>query len=247
MKLSKKRLSRFKRDSFSIAAIVLVLLGSVAPVLAHVDDDPSVTMVLIDQLEVSNADESDPWVLHGQAWVGQDLKKLWFKAELENADSEIEHAEVQALYSQAISPFWDFQIGLRQDYQPDSNRSWGVVGLQGLAPYFLEIDSALFVGESGDIALRLDVEYELLFTQRLILTPEIEVNFYGQGDSEFGNGSGLSNIESGLRLRYEIRREFAPYIGINWSKSYGNTAALLRKEGKDVEDLQWVIGVRAWF
>ena len=93
----------------------------------------------------------------------------------------------------------------------------------------------------------MSVEYELLFTQRLILTPEIEVDFYGQNDAELGTGSGLSNVETGLRLRYEIRREFAPYIGVNWSKSFGNTAGFSRDEGEDVEDLQWVIGVRAWF
>ena len=247
MKLLKKRLSRFKRDSFSIAVIVAVLLGSAAPALAGVNDDPIVTMVLVDQLEVSNADDSNPWILNGQAWVGHDLKKLWVKAEVENADSKIEEAETQALYSQALAPFWDFQIGLRQDYRPDLNRTWGVIGLQGLAPYFFEIDSALFIGESGHTALRLSVEYELLFTQRLILTPEIEVDFYGQNDAELGTGSGLSNVETGLRLRYEIRREFAPYIGVNWSKSFGNTAGFSREKGEDVEDLQWVIGVRAWF
>ena len=247
MKQSKKRLSRVKRDSFSIAVIVAVLLGSAAPVLAGVNDDPIVTVVLVDQLEVSNADDSNPWILNGQAWVGQDLKKLWFKAEVENTDSKIEEAEIQALYSQAVAPFWDFQIGLRQDYQPDLNRTWGVIGLQGLAPYFFEIDTALFIGESGHTALRLNVEYELLFTQRLILTPEIDVDFYGQNDAEFGAGSGLSNVETGLRLRYEIRREFAPYIGVNWSKSFGNTAGFSRDEGEDVEDLQWVIGVRVWF
>ena len=247
MKQSKKRLSRVKRDSFSIAVIVAVLLGSAAPALAGVNDDPIVTMVLVDQLEVSNADDSNPWILNGQAWVGQDLKKLWFKAEVENTDSKIEEAEIQALYSQAVAPFWDFQIGLRQDYRPDLNRTWGVIGLQGLAPYFFEIDGALFIGESGHTALRLGVEYELLFTQRLILTPEIDVDFYGQNDAEFGTGSGLSNVETGLRLRYEIRREFAPYIGVNWSKSFGNTAGFSRDEGEDVEDLQWVIGVRAWF
>ena len=247
MKLPKKRLSMFKRDSLSIAVIVSVLLGSAAPALAGVNDDPIVTMVLVDQLEVRNADDSNPGVLNGQAWVGKDLKKLWFKAELENADSKIEEAEIQALYSQALAPFWDFQIGLRQDYQPDLNRTWGVIGLQGLAPYFFEIDSALFIGESGHTALRLSVEYELLFTQRLILTPEIDVDFHGQNDAEFGIGSGLSDVEAGLRLRYEIRREFAPYIGIHWSKSFGNTAGFSRNEGEDVEDLQWVIGLRAWF
>ena len=214
MKQSKKRLSRVKRDSLSLAVIVTILLGSAAPTLAAVNDDPLVTMVLIDGLEVSSADESNPWVLHGQAWVGHDLKKIWFKTEVENADSDVEEAEI---------------------------------GLQGLAPYYFEIDSAFFIAENGHTALRLDMEYELLFTQRLILTPEIEVNFYGQNDAEFGTGSGLSNIETGLRLRYEIRREFAPYIGVNWSKSFGNTAGFSRDEGEDVEDLQWVIGVRVWF
>ena len=247
MKQSKKRLSRVKRDSLSLAVIVTILLGSAAPTLAAVNDDPLVTMVLIDGLEVSSADESNPWVLHGQAWVGHDLKKIWFKTEVENADSDLEEAEIQALYSQAVSPFWDFQIGLRHDYQPHLKRTWGVIGLQGLAPYYFEIDSAFFIAENGHTALRLDMEYELLFTQRLILTPEIEVNFYGQNDAEFGIGSGLSDVEAGLRLRYEIRREFAPYIGIHWSKSFGNTAGFSRNEGEDVEDLQWVIGLRAWY
>ena len=106
---------------------------------------------------------------------------------------------------------------------------------------------ALFVGESGRTALRLEAEYELLFTQRLILTPEIEVNLYGQNDEDLGIGSGLSDVEAGLRLRYEIRREFAPYIGVNWNKSFGNTADFARAKGGDTDDLQWVIGVRAWF
>ena len=247
MKLFEKRLSRFKREFFSFALIVPVLLGSVTSALAGGNDDPLLTMVLIDQLEVRDADESTPWVLNGQAWVGKDLKKLWFKAEVEDAGSDIEEAELQALYSQAIAPFWDFQFGLRQDFQPNANRTWGVIGLQGLAPYFFEIDTALFIGESGHTALRLNVEYELLFTQRLILTPEIGVNFYGESDVEFGIGSGLSDVEAGLRLRYEIRREFAPYIGVNWNKSFGNTADFARNEGKKTDDLQWVIGVRAWF
>jgi len=139
------------------------------------------------------------------------------------------------------------QFGLRQDFQPSPSRSWVVFGFQGLAPYFFEVDTALFIGESGRTALRLEAEYELLFTQRLILTPEVEINFYGQNDRDLGLGSGLSDLEAGLRLRYEVRREFAPYIGVNWNKSFGNTADFARDEGEDTDDFQWVIGLRAWF
>jgi len=151
------------------------------------------------------------------------------------------------LYSQAVATYWDFQLGLRKDFKPTPDRSWVVIGFQGLAPYFFEVDTALFVGESGRTALRFEVEYELLFTQRLILTPDIEINFYGQSDEDNGVGSGLSEVEVGLRLRYEIRREFAPYVGVNWFKQYGNTADFAKNSGENVDDAQWVLGVRAWF
>ena len=236
-----------KRGSFLSALSLLLMLSPVNSALAGGKDDPVLGKVLIDQLEVRDADGNNPLVLDGQGWIGKDLQKLWFKAEVERVDSETEEAELQALYSQAIAPFWDVQVGLRQDFQPTPSRSWAVIGLQGLAPYFFEIDTALFIGESGRTALRLEAEYELLFTQRLILTPEIEINIYGQNDADLGVGSGLSDIEAGLRLRYEVRREFAPYIGVNWNKSFGNSADFARSEGEDTDDLQWVIGVRAWF
>jgi copper resistance protein B len=154
---------------------------------------------------------------------------------------------LQALYSRAIAPYWDLQLGLRHDFQPSPSRSWGVIGIQGIAPYFFEVDTALFIGESGQTALRVEAEYELLFTQKLILTPEVELNFYGQDDKDLNIGSGLSDLEAGLRLRYEIRREFAPYIGVNWNKSFGNTADFASAEGEDTDDVQWVVGLRAWF
>jgi copper resistance protein B len=236
------------RGNLCLSKLILsLLLCSGTQVLAGSKDDPLITKVQVDQLEVRDADEDNPWVFEGQAWIGKDLQKIWFKAEVEGADSETEEAELQALYSQAIAPFWDVQFGLRQDFKPTPTRSWAVIGLQGLAPYFFEIDTAFFLGENGRTALRLEVEYELLFTQRLILTPEIEVNFYGKNDTDLGIGSGLSDVEAGLRLRYEVRREFAPYIGVNWNKSFGNTADFARKEGKEADDVQWVIGFRAWF
>ncbi len=214
------------------------------------DDNPVLAKVMLDRLELRVTDGEDILNWEGQGWLGTDLNKLWIKMEGERRGSVTEDAEIQALYSRAIAPFWDVQIGARRDFQPasapGSDRTWGVIGLQGLAPYFFEINSALFVGESGRTGLRLEAEYELLFTQRLILTPAVEMNFYGQNDVDTGTGSGLSDIEAGLRLRYEIRREFAPYIGVNWNRKYGNSANFADAENNDVEDVQWVLGVRAW-
>jgi len=243
----KRRITLSVIKSGFFLSTLLLMLSAVNSALAGGKDDPLLGKVMIDQLEVRDADEHNLLVLDGQGWFGKDLQKLWFKAEVERKDSETEEAELQALYSQAIAPFWDVQVGVRQDFQPTPSRTWAVIGLQGLAPYFFEIDTALFIGESGRTALRLEAEYELLFTQRLILTPEVEVNLYGQNDADLGVGSGLSDIEAGLRLRYEIRREFAPYIGVNWNKSFSNTADFARSAGEKTDDVQWVIGVRAWF
>ena len=250
MTLLRKRLviSQANRPGSLLPALSLFLiLGFINTAVAGSKDDPILGKVLIDQFEFRGADENTPLILDGQGWIGKDIEKLWFKAEVERPKGETEEAELQALYSQAIAPFWDVQVGLRQDFQPTPSRTWATIGLQGLAPYFFEVDAALFFDDSSQTAFRLEAEYELLFTQRLILTPEIEFNFYGQNDVELGNGSGLSDVEAGLRLRYEIRREFAPYIGVNWNKRFGNSADFARSAGEDTEDFQWVIGVRAWF
>ena len=241
------KILRHKKTSFLptlFASIGSIVAGSA---VAGDKDDPVLTMVLVDQFEVRDADDENPLVFEGQAWIGQDLKKLWIKLDGEREDSETEELELQALYSKAIATYWDFQFGVREDFEPSPSRSWAVIGLQGLAPYFFEVDTALFVGESGRTALRLEAEYELLFTQRLILTPEFEVNLYGKNDRDTGRGSGLSDIEIGLRLRYELRREFAPYIGVNWTRKYGNSADFSRAAGDKVSDTQFVLGVRMWF
>lgn len=246
MKLFSKRRPTVNEKYCVFIVTIALLLGSANFVLAESKDDPVLTKVLIDQLELRDTDESDLWV-DGQAWVGKDLQKLWFKATVERSDGETKDAELQALYSQAITPFWDIQVGLRRDFEPTPSRSWAVIGVQGIAPYFFEIDTAFFIGERGRTALRLQVEYELLFTQRLILMPKIEINVYGQNDADLGIGSGLSEVELGLRLRYEIQREFAPYIGVNWNKRFGNTAGFMREQRKDISNIQWMLGVRIWF
>lgn len=209
-------------------------------------DDPVVTKVMFDQLELRNTDDENSKIMDVQAWIGKDLNKFWLKADVEKYSNETE-AELQALYSRAISSYWDLQIGLRKDIKPEPAETWGVIGFQGLAPYFFHIDAALFIGESGRTAATLSAEYDVLFTQRLILSPEVEINLYGQNDEVKMIGSGLSDINAGLRLRYEIIREFAPYVGVNWSKKWGNTAHFSKATNTAVSDTEWLVGVRVWF
>ena len=186
-------------------------------------DDPILSKFNLELLEVHDADGSNPVTWEAEAWVGKDINKLWFKTEGERVNGETEEFELQALYSRAIDPYWDFQVGLRRDFKPES-RNWAVAGFKGLAPYYFETDAALFIGESGRTALRLQSEYELMLTQKLVLAPEIELNLYGKDDPEVGIGSGLSDGSLGLRLRYEFTRQFAPYVGVEYSSKFGKTA-----------------------
>jgi copper resistance protein B len=210
--------------------LLIAMLLCLKPAFADMEADPLLSKIMIDHLEIREADEGNPLAWEAEAWLGKDLNKLWLKTEGELLKGETEEAELQLLYSRAISSYWDL---------PTPNRNWAAISLKGLAPYLFEVDASLFIGQSGRTAARLNAEYELLFTQRLILSPEIEMNFYGKDDPELGIESGLSDISTGLRLRYEIRREFAPYIGINWLKQYMTDG--------DIQDTQLVIGVRAWF
>lgn len=211
------------------------------------EDDPIVTKVMIDQLETRITEGDNPLVLEAQAWIGKDLNKFVIKADIEQVNGETEELELQALYSKAIAVYWDFQIGIRQDLKPTPTNTWLAVGFQGVAPYWFEIDTALFISESNQINLRFTAEYEWMITQRWVLSPEISVNFHSKNDELTGTGAGLSDSQLGLRLRYEIKREFAPYIGINWNNKYGATATYAKNEGEKVSDTQIVMGIRAWF
>ena len=236
------------RNSVLTATLFVIVSLSVADnARASGEDDPLLIMGILDQLEMRDTSGDDTLSWSAQGWMGKDLRKLWVKTEGERTGDDTDEMELQLLYSKAIARYWDLQFGVRHDFEPSPSRSWAVIGVQGLAPYFFETDIAFFVGESGRTALRFESEYELLLTQRLILTPEIEVNFYGQDDADIGIGSGLSDLEIGLRLRYEIRREIAPYIGINWSKLFGNTADFAKTVAQDTSEVQLVIGLRAWF
>ena len=214
---------------------------------ADAADDPLLLMAILDQLETRDAAGDNTLSWDGEGWLGKDLHKFWFKTDGERTAGNTDEAELQFLYSKAIARYWDFQLGVRHEFEPSPSRSWVAVGFKGLAPYFFDIDAAAFVGESGRIAFRFEAEYDLLLTQRLILTPDIEFNLYGQNDPDVGIGAGLSDIEAGLRLRYEIRRQFAPYVGVNWSRLFGSTADFAKLTGKDTSEAQLVIGLRAWF
>jgi copper resistance protein B len=224
-----------------------ILLFPGALYAGGMDDDPLLTMLVVEQLEIRETDGDNPLVWDAEGWLGKDLHKLWIKTDGEYVDERVEEMELQLLYSRAVAPYWDLQLGWRRDIRPTPERDWMAFGLKGLAPYFFDIDASLFVGESGRTAARLKAEYEVMLTQRLILAPEVELNLHGKDDSDTETGSGFSDIEAGLRLRYEVRREFAPYIGLNWTRLYGNTADFAREEGEDVDDLQMVLGVRFWF
>lgn len=206
-------------------------------------------MLLIDRLEYGVPDGSDNYLWDAQGWVGGDYNKFWLKTEGEGPvnDGAPEDTEFQALYSRTITPFWNAQAGLRYDVNPDPDRGFVVFGLQGLAPYRLESDTALFVSEDGDVSFRGEFEYELLLTQRLILQPRAEINISAQDVPEYGLGSGLNSTEIGIRLRYEIRREFAPYIGVRWERSYGETRDLAKSAGESTSATAFVVGFRAWY
>lgn len=204
--------------------------------------------VMIDQLEARIHDGRDGYLWDAQGWYGGDIDKLWIKTEGEGSFGEkTEEAEVQALWSRAITPWFDVQAGLRYDFRPDPERGHLVLGLQGLVPYQFEVDAAAFVSDEGDVSARLEAEYDLLITQRLILQPRAEVNLAAQEVRELGVGSGINDVELGLRLRYEFAREFAPYVGVEWERKLGETADFARDEGEGVDDLFFVTGVRIWF
>ncbi|MES1933959.1 copper resistance B [Salinisphaera shabanensis T35B1] len=204
---------------------------------------------LIDRLEYGDVDGTNNYLWDAQGWIGGDYNKLWLKTEGEGPmrGGSPEDTEFQALYNRTITPFWSAQAGLRYDVNPNPDRGFAVLGLQGLAPYWFESDTALFVSEDGDVSFRGEFEYELLLTQRLILQPRLEFNAAAQDVPEYGIGSGLNNTEMGVRLRYEIRREFAPYIGVRWEQTYGDTKDMARAEGEPTSSTAFVIGLRAWY
>lgn len=210
-------------------------------------DEHSFATVLFNRLERSYGRDDNATVYDGQAWFGTAYDRLVIKAEGDAAKGKLQEARTELLWGHAIATFWDAQVGLRHDSGTGPERTWLAFGVQGLAPYWFEVDAAAYVGENGRTALRLGAEYELLLTQKLVLQPRAEINYYGKSDLGREIGSGLSDGVIGLRLRYEINRQFAPYIGVERTGKFGKTADLARADGTRTEQTRWVAGVRIWF
>ena len=211
-------------------------------------DDPATGMLLLDRLEYAHPrDGGNAVAIEGQAWYGRNFNKLWLKFEGERSDGRLQGLRAEALWDHAVAAYWDAQLGIRHDFGGGPGRTWAAFGVEGLAPYWFETQATFYVGQGGRTAARLQFEYEMRLTQRLILQPELEANFYSQDDLQRGIGSGLSDAALGLRLRYEFTRRFAPYIGVEFERRLGETAVLARSRGERAFDSRLVAGVRVWF
>ena len=183
-----------------------------------------------------------------EGWYGGDINRLWVKSEGEGAFGEgLEKAELQALYSHAIDPYFNLQGGIRYDFKPNPSRIYATVGFEGLAPSFFDVEGALFLSNKGEVMARAEGYYDQRITQRLILQPRAELNFAAQNSREIGVGAGVSDAEIGLRLRYDIRREIAPYVGLQYRRAFGKTRDYFRAEGEDAAGWSVLAGVRTWF
>ncbi|MBN9555425.1 MAG: copper resistance protein B [Alphaproteobacteria bacterium] len=204
--------------------------------------------VMFNLAEYQAREGADGFRWDGEGWFGGDINRLVVKTEGSGAFGEgVDDAEIQALYSRAIGPYFNLQAGIRYDFEPNPSRTYATVGFEGLAPYWFEVEGALFLSDKGDVLGRLEGYYDQRITQRLILQPRAELNLAAQDVPENGIGSGLSDIELGLRLRYEVARQFAPYVGVSWDRKLGDTADFARAAGENPSSTSFVFGIRTWF
>ncbi|WP_186123072.1 copper resistance protein B [Burkholderia gladioli] len=202
---------------------------------------------VFDQLEWQHRAAGGTLNWNGNGWIGGDLDRLWLRTEGSRVGSRLEDAEVQALWGHSITPWWDLVAGVRHDFRPSAAQTWLAFGIQGLALYNFESEVTAFVGQRGQASLRVEGRYDLLITNRLILQPSLEANLFAKDDAARWQGAGLGDTSLGLRLRYEVDRQFAPYLGISWDRSYGNSARMVVREGGRRSELSVLAGVRVWF
>tara|TARA_B100000508_G_scaffold132413_1_gene121333 strand:- start:456 stop:1301 length:846 start_codon:yes stop_codon:yes gene_type:complete len=216
-------------------------------------DEITLKKIIIDQFEYRDNDKGNNTLRWDtQGWYGRDYDKFWFKFEGEDeVNTNNGDLELQTLYSRSVAAFWDLQIGARYDRQygggSNNDQFFAVLGVQGLAPYWFEMEPALFIRDDGDVSARLVSTYDMRFTQRLILQPRLEMNASASEDRNLGIGKGINDLQLGTRLRYEIKREFAPYIGFEWQKQFGDTADFSRAEGNSIDNTAVVAGIKLWF
>ncbi len=203
--------------------------------------------VMFDRAEYRPGGKGDGYGWDGRASWGDDIHRIVLKSEGDGASGRLEEAEVQALYSRAVGPYFNLEAGARQDFQPRPRRTYAVLGVEGLAPNWFDVEGRVFLSDKGDLTARLEGSYDLRLTQRLILEPRAEANLAAQDDASIGVGAGPSDLELGLRLRYALTPEFAPYVGGNWNHKIGDAADVARAAGEDVRSTRIVLGLRAWF
>lgn len=230
---------------------LLLVLTSLASV-AHGEGKPhagtTLWMVKAEQLEWRDLDQGDGASWDINAWIGRDIHKLSLASEGERDEEGTESAETRLAWQRAVAPYWDLQLGWRRDWQPDDpNRDWAMVALNGTAPYFIETRVQFFLGGDTRTQLRVELEKELLLSQRLELVPSLELTAFGRNDDAQEVGHGLAKVEAGLRLHYSIIRQFAPYIGVHHERLTGNTADLAQVDGHETRDTVLTAGLRLWY
>lgn len=215
--------------------------------MMQMDDDATLGMFALDRLERGRStagDDATRW--EAEAWIGHPIDRLWLKTEGERDDAGTQDVRIEALWSHAWTSFWDTQLGIRHDAGRGPDRQWLALGVEGLAPYWFETQATFYVGAQGRTALRLETSYDMRFTQRLILAPQLELNVYGKDDPRRGVSSGLSSVEAGLRLRYEFSRKLAPYVGVDWTRRFGRFDDVPGTPPMHARETMWVAGVRVW-
>ena len=234
------------KPSPAIALCVLLLPASA--LAQHAMHGESIQRyVQFNRLEAWNADPGTGLAWEGRAWVGTDTDRLWLRSEGEQVDGLLESADLEVLYGRPVSRWWDLVAGVRHDFAPGGSRDFAAIGVIGLAPYKFEVAATAYLGQSGQTAARVEVEYETLLTNRLVLQPLVEAEINGRDDPRRGIGSGLSTVEAGLRLRYEVTRRFAPYVGVVHERAFGRTADFRNDDGHAARDTRIVAGARIWF
>src|SRR3569833_1036208 len=215
--------------------------------MMQMDDTHRFAKVMLDQFEWRDAQEDSAETWDAEGWYGGDYNKLWIKTEGTRRGGLTLDASSEFLLDRVIARWWDAQAGIRQDFGKGPARTWFALGVQGLAPYWLDVEATMYVGNEGRTAVRVKADYDLLLSQRLILQPYVEANLYGKADPRRQIGAGLADIELSLRLRYEVRRELAPYLGMGWIRRFSGTAELARAAGEGTDELELIAGLRAWF
>lgn len=224
--------------------LTLLLVGQTA---AAMEENPLLYSIQLEEFELRDENRATALAWDAAAWIGYDRDRFWFKSEGESSDQGTEEFELQTLYARAISPYWNLQLGWRGDFQPAKSRNWASIGIEGLLPGFIHTDATLFVASAGRASVRLSADYDLRLSARMVLQPKLELDWFAEADEANEIGKGLATGSLGVRLRYEFRRELAPYVGFNWQTRLGDTADLARAGGIKVRDFQWLAGIRWWF